>query len=236
MRKLLISFVFTLLTAQTANAFADTSKTDHAVKLIQSFEAPKVDAVINSSIGEFKCGEGVNIAVENEVDQVDVRGPGRAPAIFAGKSKFDLFRESVEKEEFRADFYKEGDVYSYSSQIKKKLNVAGIDMETTESQQVFERKSATKELPFVHELGLTKAEVKKAILHIIDSADESYQTSEKAFSVRIKEKAYHIDLNLPLLANPIYKQDVNSGNIEYGFTNVTPRADEFDIPFVSMSE
>ena len=88
--------------------------------------------------------------------------------------------------------------------------------------------------PFEHELGLTEKEVKAAILKIMDRAEESYQTDEKAFAFRIGQKAYLIDLKLPLLANPVYKQDVNTGNIEYGFSNVTPRTDEFD--FISMSE
>lgn len=236
MRKLLISFVFTLLTAQSAYAQADMSKADHAVNLIESFQAPKVDAVINSSIGNFKCGEGLNVAIDNDVDNIAVRGPGRAPSIVAGKSKFALFVADVKKDKFREDFYKEGDIYSYSSETKKKMNITGIDFETSEVEYVFNRKSKNEENPFEHELGLTRAEVKKAILHILNSSEENYQTDEKAFTVRIKDKAYHIDLNMPLLANPVYKQDVNTGNIEYGLGNVTPRKNIYDMPFVSMSE
>lgn len=233
MKKLLISFIFSILTANSAYATATETKTDHAIKLIQIFEADKVDEVINSSISTMICSEGSNAQIENERQVLE---PGsRAPGFVRGKGKFQLFKESVEKGDFRESFYKEGDVYSYSSEEKKDLVVAGLTMEKTVLEHVFTRKSKAEDHPFEHEFGLNEADVKKAILKLLDSADEHYQTDEKAFSVRIKDKAYLIDLRLPLLANPVYKEDVNTGSIEYGFTSVSPRNEE-EVPFVSMSK
>ena len=240
MRKLLLSFAFTLLTAQTANAIVSETRADHSVKIIEMFGAEKVDAVINSSIGDFKCGEGVNLPVENDAkDEVAKRGIGRAPAIVAGKGEFALFRERVEKGEFREQFYKLGDVYEYSSQTQvpqEDGGFLGMEFTITEHDHAFNRMSAAGDKPFFHELGLTEADVKKEILKLIDNADENLQTGEDSFMVRIGEKAYGIDLKLPLLANPVYRQDVTNGNIEYGFANVLPRTKEFDFDFVSMNE
>ncbi len=235
MRKLLISFVFTLLTAQTAYANAEQTRTEHSVKLLKAFEAEKVDSVINSSVSAIKCGDGVNHVTEKSAseDVID-RGPGRAPAIFARKSKLDSFKELVEKGEFREQFYKEGDIYSYSSESKESRDFMNMEYEISNFEHVFNRKSKTEEQPFEHEMGLTEAEVKAALMAIIAKADESYQTKEKAFVFRIDEKAYLIDLELPLLANPVYKQDVTTGNIDYGFSNVVPRTSEFDLNFVTM--
>ena len=235
MRKLLISFVFTLLTAQTAYANAEQTRTEHSVKLIKTFEADKVDSVINSSVSAIKCGEGVNHVTEvNTSGDVVDRGPGRAPAIIAGKSKLESFKELVEKGEFREKFYNEGDIYSYSSEVMKPVSGVPFEMHVRSFEHVFNRKSKTKDQPFEHEMGLTEAEVKGALLAIMAKADESYQTKEKAFVFRIDEKAYLIDLELPLIANPVYKQDVTTGNIDYGFSNVVPRTSEFDLNFVTM--
>ncbi|MFT6070602.1 MAG: hypothetical protein ACJAT2_003039 [Bacteriovoracaceae bacterium] len=233
MKRLLLSFIFSILTANSAYATATEAKTDHAIKLIKTFEADKVDQVINSSVSTFICKEGSNAAIDNE-RKLDHPG-SRAPGFVKGKGKFQLFKEEVEKGNFRDSYHKEGDVYSYSSEEKKALDVFGLPMESTTLEFVFERKSKTEEKPFEHEFGLTVADVKKEILNLINSADENYQTDERAFIVRVKDKAYLINLDSPLLSNPIYKVDVNTGNVEYGLSNVRSRSKD-QTPFVSMSK
>lgn len=233
MKRLIISFIFSILTAATAHAGATEAKTDHAIKLIKTFEASKVDHVINSSVSTMICSEGSNNQINNE-RKVDLAG-SRAPGFVKGKGAFQLFKEEVEKGNFRESYYDEGDVYSYSSETRKPLVIAGLTMETSDFQHVFDRKSKSEDAPFEHEFGLTEQDVKKGIMNLLNKADEHYQPKEKAFMVRIKDKAYLIDLNMPLLANPIYKEDVNTGDFEYGFTNVVPRT-KASTPVVSMSK
>jgi hypothetical protein len=233
MKRLLLSFIFSILTAVTAQATADLAKTDHAIKLIKTFEADKVDQVINSSVNTMICSEGSNAQIDNERKSDD--GGSRTPGFISGKGKFQLFKEAVMKGSFHEDFYKEGDVYSYSSEVSKPMNFMGLEFAKSESEHVFVRKSQTVDHPFEHEFGLTEADVQKGIMKLLNKADENYQTDEKAFIVRIKDKAYLIDMRLPLMANPVYKQDVNTGDIDYGFAGVTPRY-EGSAPVVSMSE
>ncbi len=221
MKRLLISFIFSILTANSAYATATEAKTDHAIKLIQTFEADKVDHVINSSVSNFICNEGTNSQIDNE-RKVDFAG-SRAPGFVKGKGKFQLFKEEVEKENFRKRYYNEGDIYSYSTQEEKAVEHFLFSLDTVTYEHVFNRYSEAKNTPFEHEFGLTVADVKKGIMSLLENADHHYQTGEKAFSVQVKDKAYLIDLRYPLLANPIYKQDVKTGEIEYGYTGATPR-------------
>lgn len=234
MRRLLISFVFTLLTAQTA--YADHSKAGYAVNLITAFEAGSVDSVINGDVTKIVCGEAVD--VQEEVTEKSHRGPGRTPALEGnGKSKFDMFKERVAKGEFRKLFHEGGDLYSYSS-VRQRTQFGDkpiFDIPVQESSHAFTRMSAGNGTPAFHELGLTEDKVKKNLVSLMEQADESYQTSKDAFSFRVGEKAYHIDLNLPLIANPVYKQDVTTGEIDYGLTGVTPKTKYPNFNFVSQN-
>lgn len=235
MKRLIVSFIFSILTAATAQAQAsgDLAKTDHAVKLIKTFQADKVDEVINSSVSTMICSEGSNSQIDNE-RKVDFAG-SRAPGFIKGKGKFQIFKEAVEKGLFHKRYNKQGDIYSYSSSVNQPLKFMGLEFEKSETEHVFDRKSETDELSFEHEFGLTKVDIKKGIMKLINKADEHYQTDENAFIVRVKDKAYFIDLSLPLMANPVYKQDVKTGNIDYALAGVTPRSDSSS-PFVSMSK
>lgn len=239
MKRLLLSFLFTLLTAQQAHAIADHSKADHAVNLIELFEADKVDAVINSKVGNVACGEGVNLPTENEIEQKESGATfGRAPAIVTN-ADFHLaqFKKSVEKGEFRETFYKEGDIYSYSSESLKPIQAdLPFGMQVLTTEHVFNRKSKTKDKPFEHERGLTEEAVRKYLLTLMEDATQYIKTNDKSYSFVVDGKFYHINLEYPLLANPIYKQDVKTIEIDYGFANVTSRTEEFEMPFVSMTK